>query len=154
MIKIEVRKTEIPCLAMAGECIEIAAAACRKCPMGISTDGEKCCFDVLRLKAAERIGALAEENRRLRSATEGYAKELVQRMVTLAREGNTAGTRGLEKVSGDLVFELNSVQAKLTELGRESVVRAEPVAGQGWRVTLIQVEGREVFNGEEAAQDG
>lgn len=78
-------------------CAKSEAAACRKCPMGISTDGEKCCFDVLRLKAAERIGALAEENRRLRDATEGYAKELVGRMVTLAREGNTAGARMREE---------------------------------------------------------
>ena len=135
-------------------CAKSEAVACRKCPMELKDRDDKLCFDALRLMAAERIGALAEENRRLRDATEGYAKELVGRMVTLAREGNTAGARGLEKVSGDLVMELNEIQAKLTELGRGSVVRAEPVAGQGWRVTLIQVEGREVFNGEEAAQDG
>ena len=133
-------------------CAKSEAAACRKCPMGLQEQDGKCCFDALRLMAAERIGALAAENRRLRDATEGYTKELVQRMVTLAREGNTAGARGLEKVSGDLVMELNEIQDKLVKLGRESVVRAEPVAGQGWRVTLITVEGREVFNGEEAAQ--
>ena len=135
-------------------CAKSEAGACRKCPMELREVDGKCCFDALRLKVADRLGALAEENRALRAATEEYAGELVQRMVTLAREGNTAGARGLEKVSGDLVLELNETQAKLTELGRGSVVRAEPVAGQGWRVTLIQVEGREVFNGEEAAQDG
>lgn len=135
-------------------CTKRKVTVCRKCPVkGRAEDGKACC-DTMMIMAAERIGALAEENRRLRDATEGYAKELVERMVTLAREGNTAGARGLEKVSGDMIFELNSVQAKLVKLGRESVVRAEPVAGQGWRVTLIQVEGREVFNGEEAAQDG
>lgn len=135
-------------------CTKREVTVCRKCPVkGRAEDGKACC-DTMMMMAAERIGALAAENKELRAATEAYAGELVQKMVTLAREGNTAGARGLEKVSGDLVFELNSVQAKLTELGRESVVRAEPVAGQGWRVTLIQVEGREVFNGEEAAQDG
>lgn len=133
-------------------CTKREIAVCRKCPVKGRAEDGKACFDTMMMMAAERIGALAEENRRLRDATEGYAKELVERMVALAREGNTAGARGLEKVSGDLVFELNSVQAKLTELGRKSVVRAEPVAGQGWRVTPIQVEGREVFNGEEAAQ--
>ena len=133
-------------------CTKREVTVCRKCPMKSCVDPGKSCCDAMLLKAAERIGALAEENRRLRDATEGYAKELVQRMVTLAREGNTAGARGLEKVSGDLVMELNEIQDKLVKLGRESVVRAEPVAGQGWRVTLITVEGREVFNGEEAAQ--
>lgn len=132
-------------------CTKSEAAACRKCPMGLQEQDGKCCFDALRLMAAERIGALAEENRRLRDATEGYTKELVQRMVTLAREGNTAGARGLEKVSGDLVLELNEIQDKLVKLGRESVVRAEPVAGQGWRVTLITVEGREVYKTEGGA---
>lgn len=132
-------------------CAKREVTVCRKCPVkGCAEDG-KCCFDALRLMAAERIDALAEENRRLRNATEGYAEELVQRMVTLAREGNTAGARGLEKVSGDLMLELNSIQAKLVELGRVAVVQAEPVAGHGWRVTLIQVEGREVYKAEGGA---
>ena len=136
------------------DCTKREVTVCRKCPVKDRTEDGKACCDTMMIMAAERIDALAAENKELRAATEAYAGELVQKMVTLAREGNTAGARGLEKVSGDLVMELNEIQDKLVKLGRESVVRAEPVAGQGWRVTLIQVEGREVFNGEEAAQDG
>ena len=132
-------------------CAKSEAAACRKCPMGISTDGEKCCFDALRLMTAERIGALVEENRRLMDATEGLVKELTERMATLARESNTARERGLQKASGDYVLALNEIQAKLEELGRASVVGAEPVEGEGWRVTLIVVDGTEVFKAEGGA---
>lgn len=125
-------------------CAKSEAEACRECPMGIGAEGEKCCFDALRLMAAERIGALMD-------ATEGLAKELTERMANLARESNTARERGLQKASGDYVLALDEIQAKLEALGRASVVGAEPVEGQGWRVTLIVVDGTEVFKAEGGA---
>lgn len=132
-------------------CTKSEAAACRKCPMELREQDGKCCFDALRLMAADRLGALMEKNRKLMDATEGLVKELTERMVTLARESNTARERGLQKASGDYVLALNEIQAKLEALGRASLVGAEPVEGQGWRVTLIMVDGTEVFKAEGGA---
>ena len=116
---------------------------CGACPM-YGRDGRLECSEMVCCMAADEIG-------RLLDATEWLVKELTERMVTLARESNIARERGLEKVSGDLVLELNAIQEKLVKLGRTSVVGAEPVEGQGWRVTLIMVDGTEVFKAEGGA---
>lgn len=119
---------------------------CRICTLEKNwedADGEKC-YDRLVLQAADRLEELAEENRRMRDATEGYVAELEKQMVHLARECNTAQERGVTGVAGDIVLALNQIQEKLVELGRTSVVAAEPVDG-GWRVAGITVEWREVF---------
>lgn len=132
-------------------CTKSEAAACRKCPVKNCAEGGKSCVDTMLLMAADRLGALMEKNRKLLDATEGLVKGLTERMVTLARESNTARERGLQKASGDYVQALNEIQAKLEALGRASLVGAEPVEGQGWRVTLIQVDGTEVFKAEGGA---
>ena len=132
-------------------CTERKVTVCRKCPVKNCAEGGKSCADTMLLMAAERIGALMEKNRKLMDATEGLVKELTERMVTLARESNTARERGLQKASGDYVLALNEIQAKLEALGRASLVGAEPVEGQGWRVTLIVVDGTEVFKAEGGA---
>lgn len=116
---------------------------CGACPMD-GSDGRLECSEMICRMAADEIG-------RLMDATEGLVKELTERMVTLARESNTARERGLQKASGDYVLALNEIQAKLEALGRASVVGAEPVEGQGWRVTLIMVDGTEVFKVEGGA---
>ena len=121
----------------------LEGGGCGACPMdgGI---GRLECSEMICRMAADEIG-------RLLDATEGVVKELTERMVTLARESNTARERGLQKASGDYVLALNEIQAKLEALGRTSVVGAEPVEGQGWRVTLIMVDGTEVFKAEGGA---
>lgn len=116
---------------------------CGACPMDEKAGRLECSEMICRM-AADEIG-------RLLDATEGLVKELTERMVTLARESNIARERGLEKVAGDLVLELNAIQEKLVKLGRTSVVGAEPVEGQGWRVTLIMVDSTEVFKAEGGA---
>lgn len=136
-------------------CAKSEESACKKCPMGVREADGKCCFDALRLMAALRLEELAEENRRMRDATEDIVKALAERMVQLARERNTARERGLPKANGDYVLVLNQIQEKLVALGRSSVVAAEPVDG-GWWVTGITVEGREVFGevGGDSAENG
>lgn len=116
---------------------------CGACPMD-GRAGRLECSEMICRMAADEIG-------RLLDATEGVVKELTERMATLARESNTARERGLQKASGDYVLALNEIQAKLEALGRASVVGAEPVEGQGWRVTLIVVDGTEVFKAEGGA---
>lgn len=116
---------------------------CGACPMD-GRAGRLECSEMICRMAADEIGRLLE-------ATEGVVKELTERMATLARESNTARERGLQKASGDYVLALNEIQAKLEALGRTSVVGAEPVEGQGWRVTLIMVDGTEVFKVEGGA---
>lgn len=111
------------------------------------TDDRSECVKMQLKAAADTIENLAEENRRLRDATEGYVAELARQMADMARECNTARERGLPKASGDYVLALNQIQAKLVALGRGSVIAAEPMDG-GWRVTGITVEGRTVFSGE------
>lgn len=113
------------------------------------------CFGELKRMARVRLEELAEENRRMRDATEDIVKALAERMVQLARECNTARERGLLKASGDYVLALNQIQEKLVALGRSSVIAAEPMDG-GWRVTGITVEGREVFRevGGDSAENG
>lgn len=140
----EIKLTDAQLEAALRCCAKSEAGACIKCPMRLREDGGKCCFDALRLMAAKRLEELAEENRRMRDATEDIVKALAERMVQLARECNTARERGLPKASGDYVLVLNQIQEKLVALGRASVVAAEPVDG-GWRVTGITVEGRAVF---------
>lgn len=138
-------------------CAKSEAGVCIKCPMGLREDGGKCCFDALRLMAALRLEELAEENRRMRDATEDIVKELAERMVQLARECNTAQERGLPKASWDYVLVLNQIQARLLELDRVSVVRAVPgEGGTGWTVLGISVEDRVVFGkmGGDSAENG
>ena len=125
-------------------CAKNEAAACRKCPMGISTEGEKCCFDALRLKAAERIGALAAENRRLQGIVDGFASKVEEQMVRIARECNGAG--GSE--AADRAVELSLLQAELAAMDRECIIQAEPVVG-GWRVDWIRVGDREIYRRED-----
>ena len=143
--------TEMP--ALSGREIEAALRCCSSnaqvgggcgaCPMD-GKAGRLECSEMICRMAADEIG-------RLLDATEGVVKELTERMANLARESNTARERGLQKASGDYVLALNEIQAKLEALGRTSVVGAEPVEGQGWRVTLIMVAGTEVFKAEGGA---
>lgn len=124
---------------------------CQKCPLYEENGCHKAC----KLAAAKRLEELAEENRRMRDATEDIVKALAERMVHLARECNTAQERGVTGVAGDIVLVLNQIQEKLVALGRSSVVAAEPVDG-GWRVTGITVEGREIYGemGGDSAENG
>ena len=115
------------------------------------------CFGELKRMARVRLEELAEENRRLRDATEDIVKALAERMAQLARECNTAQERGLPKASGDYVLVLNQIQARLVKLGRVSVVRAVPgEGGTGWTVLGISVEDRVVFGemGGDGAESG
>ena len=130
---------------------------CRSCTLEKrweDADGVKC-YDRLVLQAADRLEELAEENRRMRDATEGYVAELAERMVHLARECNTAQERGGTGVAGDIVLVLNQIQEKLVALCCGSVIAAESVDG-GWRATGITVEGRVVFGemGGDGAENG
>lgn len=153
----EIKLTDAQLEAALRCCAKSEASACKKCPMGLREDDGKCCFDALRLMAAKRLEELAEENRRMRDATEGYAAELARQMTDMARECNTAQERGLPKASGDDVLALNQIQARLLELGRVSVVRAVPgEGGAGWTVLGISVEDRVVFGemGGDGAESG
>lgn len=117
--------------------------SCAGCHLGPPSGN---CFGELKRIARERLEELAEENRRMRDATEDIVKALAEQMVQLARECNTAQERGLPKASGDDVLVLNQIQARLLELGRVSVVRAVPgEGGTGWTVLGISVEDRVVF---------
>ena len=121
-----------------GDCSE-----CRSCPMRSYREefGGKKCYDMLLVMAADRITGLMD-------TLEGYAKELEERMAALARECNGALERGADGVSGDSIFALNAIQAKLAELGRVAVVQAEPVGRAGWKVTGLMIEGRSIPLGE------
>lgn len=116
---------------------------CVNCPMDKKA-GRLECSELICLMAADKLGELLD-------ATEEVVKALAERMADLARECNTAQKRGLMKTSGDYVLALNEIQSKLTQLGRASIVQAEPVGEHGWRVTLIRVEGTEVFRSEGGA---
>lgn len=124
---------------------------CGNCPM----EGK-----VGRLECAELICLMAaEELRKLLDATEGICQREVHEMVRLAKECNTALERGLAKVSEETFRKMLEHQERLTQLGRESFLQAEPAKGYGWRVDGIQVEGAVVFDAsaehsaEEAGKD-
>ena len=155
MEKIELTDAELPTALRCCTEAPDSGDGCKGCPLYGRWEDE--CYDRVNLAAALRLEELAEENRRLRDATEGYAAELARQMADMARECNTAQERGLPKASGDYVLVLNQIQARLLELGRVSVVRAVPgEGGTGWTVLGISVEDRVVFGemGGDSAENG
>lgn len=101
------------------------------------------CCDHLMSQAAEEIT-------RLLDATESICQRERGEMVRLAGEMNTALDRGLYGVNGELFGRMQGHQQVLTELGRGSAIRAEPVGEKGWRVLRVEVEGLCVFAGADA----
>lgn len=132
-----------------------AGGGCRNCPLEPVRRKIECA-ELINLMAADRIGELQEENRRLRDATEVICRKQGQELARLAGEANTALDRGLVGVNEDHFAAMLECQNVLSELGRETVIRAEPAGGEkGWRILGVRVEGVTVFGSmEQAGDDG
>ena len=125
-------------------CTKREVTVCRKGPVkGRAEDGKAGC-DTMMLMAAERIGALAAENRRLQGIVDGFASKVEEQMVRIARECNDAGV----SEAADRAVELSLLQAELAAMDRECVVHAEPVDGV-WRIDWIRVGDREIYRRED-----
>ena len=97
------------------------------------------CFGELKRMARERLEELVEENRRLRDAKEEICQRQVAQMIKWAGEANISAERGLTKANQAQIDEILSCQKVLTELGRESVIRLEPMEDGTDRVLGIRV---------------
>lgn len=115
---------------------------CKACPL-CGAPGE--CAQLLDLEAAERLEELEQKVRELTDATEGICQRETNELVRLAGEAATALERGLAGVNEELFARMQQHQQVLTELGRGSVIHAEPVQEKGWRIDWIQVEGLRVY---------
>lgn len=71
---------------------------CLNCPLHKNRSKIECA-ETINLMAADRIGELLEENRKLRDATEGICQREQDEMVRLAGEMNTALEQGLTGVN-------------------------------------------------------
>lgn len=98
---------------------------------------------------AEQAGLMAaQELMKLYNATEKLCEREVRALAELAKECNLALERGLHGVSDAKFAELTERQQLLAELGRASVVHAEPGGEHGWRIDWVTVEGAEVYRRE------
>lgn len=129
-----------------------AGGGCRNCPLDKKV-GRLECSELINLMAADRIGELLEENRKLRDATESICKLEQAELVRLAGEMNTALDRGLHGANRELFARMHEHQTVLMDLGRGSVIQADPVSEKGWRCVRVEVEGTCVF-GERDEQGG
>lgn len=123
----------------------------RNCPMD-GKAGRLECSELLSLMAADRLEELSEEVRKLRDATEGICQRQLEELIRLAGEANTALDRGLVGVNEGHFSAMMECQSVLSELGRESVIRAEPVGEKGWRILGVRAAGRVIFG--EMESDG
>ena len=121
-----------------------SGGGCRNCPLD-KRAGRLECSELICLMAADRIGELQEELRKLRDATEDICQREITEMVRLAKECNTALERGLHGVSDAVFAKITEHQQALSGLGRGSVVHAEPMGEHGRRVDWIRVEDTVVF---------
>ena len=121
-----------------------SGGGCRNCPLD-KRAGRLECSEMICLMAADRIGELQEELRKLRDAAEGICQTEITEMIRLAKECNTALERGLHGASDADFAKITEHQQVLSGLGRGSVVHAEPTGEHGWRVEWIHVEGAAVF---------
>lgn len=117
-----------------------AEGGCESCPVRPLREqlGGENCFDWLLSQAAEEIT-------RMMNATEAICQRETNALVRLAGEAATALERGLAGVNEELFARMQQHQQVLTELGRGSVIHAEPVQEKGWRIDWIQVEGLLVY---------
>lgn len=133
-------------LACAGE------SECDSCPLNDPADTGRSCIDELKQQAGSMIARLydanekaAEENRKLRDATEEICQRQMAEMVRLAGEMNTSAERGLAGANRGQFDELLQCQKVLTELGRGSAIRTEPMEDGVDRVLGIRVGGKVIF---------
>lgn len=123
------------------------AGGCKVCPLNEfwTDESDLKCYDRLNLMAADRLEELTEENRKLRGATEEICQRELKEMIRLAGEANMALDRGLAGVSEAHFAKMQEHQAQLAELGRESIIQAEPMKEHGWRIDRVTVGGLEVY---------
>lgn len=123
---------------------------CCNCPMDKKA-GRLECSELICLIAADRIGELLEENRKLRDATEEICQREQAELARLAGEMNTALDRGLYGTNRECFARMQEHQQLLTQLGRESMIQAEPVGEKGWRCVAVKVEGTCVYGERDGA---
>ena len=129
-------------------CTKREVTVCRKCPIKSRVDPGKSCCDAMLMMAAERIGALAEENQRMRNATSRIVERDIAELVRLAGEANTAVERGLYGVSDELVSRMQKYMTELQELGRGSVIGMQTLGETGTLVDLVKVGGEVIYRRE------
>ena len=116
---------------------------CLNCPLKSYRDQHKLG------DCAEQAGLMAaQELVRLQNATESICQRELNEMIKMAKECNLALDRGLAGVSDADFAKVTEHQQVLTELGRQTVVHAEPVKEHGWMIDWIVYEGREVYRRE------
>lgn len=130
------------------DCTKREVIVCVECPFRSYAKGGKSCLNEIQLKAAERIGAMAEEIQRMRNATSRIVERDIAELVRLAGEANTAVERGLYGVSDELVSRMQEHMTELVELGRESMIHMQPLGQTGTRVDLVKVGGEVVYRRE------
>ena len=129
-------------------CTKREVTVCRKCPIKSRVDPGKSCCDAMLMMAAERIGALAEENQRMRNATSRIVERDIAELRRLAGEANTAVERGRYGVSDELVSRMQKYMTELQELGRGSVIGMQTLGETGTLVDLVKVGGEVIYRRE------